>query len=76
MTEREMAEMWPEINAQLASRALWADAEKLQLVIEIAEAGFEADFILQLMNRAGGLDGLDASTPGTDEIVTVPSGNQ
>jgi len=68
-----MAKICPRINAQLASRALWANAEKLQLVIEVAEAGFEPDFIFQLVDGAGGLNRLDTSTSGADEIITVSS---
>ena len=35
--------------------ALRADAEELEFVIEVPEAGFLADFVLELVDRARGL---------------------
>ena len=45
-------------------------------MIEIPEAGFLADFILQMMDGAGGLDGLDAAATGADQVVAVAAGDE
>ena len=48
----------------------------VQFVIKVAVAGFFTNFIFQLMDRAGGLDRLDASATGADEIVAVAAWNE
>jgi len=58
------------------SRALRADAEELQLVIKIAEAGFLADFVLKLVDGTRRFDGLDAAAARADQVVAVFPGNQ
>jgi len=56
-------------RSSVSLHATRAEAEELQLVIEVAETGFVADFLLQLMHRAGGGDGLDGAAAGADEVV-------
>ena len=45
-------------------------------MIEILESGFFANFVLELMDRAGGFDGLDAAAAGADQVVAVLSGHE
>lgn len=42
-------------------------------MVEIFVAGFFADFPFQLMDGAGGLNGLNAATLGADQVVLVAS---
>jgi len=56
--------------------AFWAGAEEFELVVEVLEAGFLADFFLELVDGAGGLDGLDAAAVGADEVVAVGAGDE
>ena len=57
----------------LGFRTLRTNSEKFQLVIEIVKSGIFSDFRFQLMNRAGGLDRLDAPTIGANQVVAVIS---
>jgi len=54
-----------------SNRALRAHPEKLQLMIEIAEPRFLADFVFQMMHRARCLDRLDAAATRANQIVAV-----
>ncbi len=46
-------------------------SEELELVIEVGESGFFADFFLEFVDWAGGVDGFDRSTFGADEVVAM-----
>jgi len=52
---------------------LGAAAKKLELMVKIDESGFLTDFLLQFVDRAGGLNGLDASAFGANEVVAMHS---
>ena len=45
-------------------------------MIEILETGFLADFVLELMDRAGSFDGLDAAATSADQVVAMLARNQ
>jgi len=45
-------------------------------VVEIDESGFLTNFLFQFVDRAGGLDGLDASAFGADEVIAMHSRNE
>ena len=40
-------------------------------MVEVDEAGFLSDFLFQLVDRAGGVDGVDAAAVGADEVVAM-----
>lgn len=60
----------------MSARALRATTEKFEFVIEVHKSRFLSDFIFQLMGRTGGLNGLDASALGANQIVPVDAGEQ
>jgi hypothetical protein len=45
-------------------------------VVEVLESCFLADFFFELMNRAGGFDGLDAAAVGANQVVAVGPGDE
>lgn len=49
-------------------------SEELELVMEILIGGLFLDFLLQSLDRAGDVDGLDGAAFPTDEVVAVLSG--
>lgn len=51
-----------------------AGAEEFELVVEVLVAGFLADFVFELVDGAGGFDGIDFPAAGADEVVAVFSG--
>ena len=64
------------MRLRVNSRTFRTNAEELQLMIEILEAGFLADFVLELMDRAGSFDGLDAAATGADQVIAMLARNQ
>ena len=59
-----------------AHGAIRAQAEKLQLVVQILKSCGSSDLLFQFMHGTRGLDGFDAATAGADQIVIVPARHQ
>ena len=51
-------------------------AEELEFVVEIGVAGLFSDFVFELMNRTGRVDGIDTAAVGANEVVTVNAGKE
>jgi len=45
-------------------------------MVEFGEAGFLANLVLELVDGAGGIDGLDAPAVGADEVVPMLARDQ
>ena len=51
--------------------SLRAGAKEFKFVVEVLVAGLGANFVFQIMDRAGGFNGIDGSAAGTDQVVTM-----
>ena len=51
-----------------------AGAEELEFMVEVTVAGGELNFFFKLVHGAGGLDGLDGSALGADQVIAVLAG--
>ena len=54
----------------------WTTSEEFELMVEFGEAGFLANLVLELVDGAGGIDGLDAPAVGADEVVPMLARDQ
>ena len=62
--------------ASASAGAFRTTSEEFQFMVEIHEASFLTNFLLQFVDGAGGLDGLDASAFRADQIIPVYPGNE
>lgn len=53
------------------SSAARAGAEELELVVEVFEARFLADFLFEFVDGAGSLDGGNRSAVGADQVIAM-----